>query len=231
MTSEIHNTWYGIMWLQFMQFWPGKMSLWFGSKKNSDLSPIGRYVQKSVIDESGNKVLKWRKPVYDQYNKDIIVDYEETTDDTGDPWIEWEGTPQEGLFMSVLLTIKDLSTFNWTNIKNNELRNRRALYGLAEGMLMWLFFSLLSKLIKGWIADNGTEGLTGETMEFFYEVDNKILNESKVFDNTFGALRSQPAFWTYSTRAVGDLYDFLKGDRTTQQLISKNIRAFEFWNE
>ena len=36
------------MYLQFLQFWPGKMSLWFGSGNKNRMSPMGYHTQKVV---------------------------------------------------------------------------------------------------------------------------------------------------------------------------------------
>jgi len=93
-----------------------------------------------------------------------------------------------------MLTLKDAVTGNWASIKDNDLRNRRALYGLSDGALMLLIFALMAKLLEGIIAENGTGGIDGGTLKFIDSVNRKILNESKLMDNTFGALRSEPAF-------------------------------------
>jgi hypothetical protein len=53
---------------------------------------------------------------------------------------------------------------------------------------------LMAKLLEGIIAENGTDGIDGGTLKFIDSVNRKILNESKLMDNTFGALRSEPAF-------------------------------------
>jgi hypothetical protein len=37
-----------------------------------------------------------------------VIDFEETNENTGDPALEWVGTPQEGLFQSMLKTAKDV---------------------------------------------------------------------------------------------------------------------------
>jgi hypothetical protein len=48
-----------------------------------------------------------------------------------------------------------------------------------------------------------------------------------LWSNTFGALRSQPAFWTYSTKVLGDVKDVFDGDKTIKKALT-NIKAFEF---
>ena len=59
-------------------------------------------------------------------------------------------------------------------------------------------------------------------------VNQKVLNESNLWGNTFGALRSEPAFWTYSTKVAGDIIDVIEGDKSLMKATSRTIRAFEF---
>lgn len=227
--SEIHKTWYGILYLQFLQFWPGKMNMWFASSKKKGVTPTGRFEQMSK-EIDGKKVLLWRREVIDE-ETGKITGFEITEEDTGDPAYEWVGTPQEGLAIALMMTAKDIVTFNWSNIKSDDLRTRRALYGLSDGLLMLIFFAIISNLLKAYREENGDDGIDGETIRFIDAVNDKILNEANILDNTFGALRSKPAFWTYSTRVAGNVIDVIEGDRTAKQALAKNIRAFEFLEE
>lgn len=43
-------------WLQFMQFWPGRMKQWLAFPTKE--SPMGRVEQEFETDENGNKVLQ-----------------------------------------------------------------------------------------------------------------------------------------------------------------------------
>ena len=66
--SQLNNTWYGMIWLQFMQFWPGKMKQWFGKPVEGKNSPIGRFKHKTRI-EDGKEVLLYKKPIYREDGK------------------------------------------------------------------------------------------------------------------------------------------------------------------
>ena len=114
------------------------------------------------------------------------------------------------------------------SIKKEDLRTRRALYGLADGVLMIIIFGIIAQLLKGIIADEGTDGISGETLRFMDNVNQKVLNESNLWGNTFGALRSEPAFWTYSTKVAGDIIDVTQGDKSMLKALSQRVRAFEF---
>jgi hypothetical protein len=63
-------------------------------------------------------------------------------------------------------------------------------------------------------------------MAFLESVDKRIVSESNLYINTFGALRSTPAFLSYGTKIVNDTYDAMVGDKTIQDL-AKNIKATE----
>lgn len=228
--AEWHHTWYGVMYLQFMQFWPGKMSLWFGSKYDKESSPMGKFVHKKQDDGQ----LLYKKPKYDDpLDPERITEWEFVTEDTGDPLLEWEGIAHEGLFFAILNTLQDIVKGDWTNLKNEELRTRRAMYGLMEGFMMFILFKIIMSMLEAWILENGDEGITGETMQFAAAVNEKILNESNLFDNTFGALRSKPAFWTYTERLSGDLYDIMtgSGNRSIAQYGARNFRALEMLDD
>jgi hypothetical protein len=49
-----------------------------------------------------------------------------------------------------------------------------------------------------------------------------------LWDNTFGALRSEPAFWSYSTKVLGDVKDVIDGDKTIQKFLT-NFKATELF--
>lgn len=66
-------------------------------------------------------------------------------------------------------------------------------------------------------------------MAFVQQVNKRVLSEANLYANTFGALRTTPAFLSYGTKIVGDISDVFTGDKTMQDL-SKNIKATEILN-
>lgn len=226
--AALHQKWYGFMLFQFMQFWPGKMSMWFGSKKDPKISPSGHFKQVTQ-DVEGKKVLMWREAKFDEDGK--FLGFEHTTQDTGDPLLEWIGTDQQGLFAAMMLTAKDIVTMNWTNIKNEDLRTRRALFGLADGVLMIIIFGILAKLFQAIISEKGTDSIDGKALNYMAGINKRVLSEANVWGNTFGALRSQPAFWTYGLKVAGDIIDVTQGDKDMVQTLAKDFKMFEFLQE
>ncbi len=226
--AEWHNTWYGIVFLQFLQFWPGKMSLWYGKKISSENSLMGDHVQKTQLVD-GKEVPLWRKPVYDELNPDDIIDFTETTENTGDPALAWVGTPQEGLAQSMLKTMRYVLTGDMGKFKSDPLLQRRFTYGLADSALMMLVFGMVAAMIQGFLSDHGTDGLDGHTVEFMKQVNSRVLTEANLYQNTFGAINGTPAFLSYSMKVAGDMQDVMSGNKTISDF-SKNFRAFEVFN-
>ena len=232
--SQLHNVAFGVIFLQFLQFWPGKMQMWFGKPVSADKSTIGKLVQKTEENEKGELVKLWRKPVYgDKDDPDRITDFDHTTENTGDPLYDWEGSPQEGLYYSVVFTIQEILNINKDeNLSEADRRARiaRAKFAMADSILMLIFFGMLTAFIRGWIAENGTSGLEGNTMRLAEEVSKRVLSESNVYENTFGALRTEPAFWSYSTRIAQSVNDVMFNDGNIKNL-AKNVKMFELLNK
>ena len=227
--AELSKTWLGITYLQFLQFWPAKMNLWFGGNKDARLSPQGHFEQKSKIVD-GKKVLLWRDPVYSDETGDII-NFNEVENNTHDPALDWIGTPQQGLFNAMLMTAKDVVTMNWSDIKDNELQTRRAAYGLADSVMMVAIFGVISAMVKGWLADhnNDTDAIH-YAAEYTSMVDAKVLTQANVWGNTFGAVKSEPAFWTYGTKVSNDMLDIMNGSKNIQHILGTDIKTFEIFN-
>ena len=221
--SQSHNTWWGIIYLQFMQFWPGKMKAWF-AKPGGD-SPMGKYTQAYIEDkETGEKKLLWRKSFE---REDGTIDWEPVTENTGDPVLEWQGTPYEGLFYSLMGTLKDILTFNFKSIKNKEERNRRALFALADGVLMFIMFSIIKALFDAILEEDGDEGFTGYTLSAMSGIAGKIINEYNVYESTLGAIDSEPKFLSWGRKFANDAKDVLTGDKEVMDLMTRNIGAAE----
>lgn len=228
--SQLNNTAFGMAWMQFMQFWPGKMKMWFGKPTDENSSPIGQFKQKSR-QESGELKLLWRKPIYNEDDPDKIERFEETVENTGDPALEWTGTPQEGLFYSVMGTLQDIVKLDFKAAFTDEehkLRRNRTMYAAADGILMLLLMGIIKAMWDGLIAENGTDGIDGTALQFMGEVSNKVLRETNVYQNTLGALSIEPLFLSYARRIAGDMNSVITGNSTMKNLLANNVGALEF---
>ena len=139
---------------------------------------------------------------------------------------------------SVLGTIKDVVTLNFDDIKHNNDRtygdrNRRALFALSDAFLIFLLFGLVKMLINAFIAENGTEGLTGTTLKMASSVNGKILNEYNLFNSTFGSISSEPVFLSWGKKLAQDSWDTISGDKELMDLMKRNFGFAEVlkWTE
>lgn len=220
--SQAGNTWWGMTWLQFMQFWPGKMKMWFANK--TDESPMGKVIHSFKTDENGNKIYQYHKTIE---NEDGSITTEPTSENTGDPILQWEGAPYEGLYYSLVGTIRDVVTLDFKHIKNSEERNRRALFALADAGLIFLLLALVKVMLDAMIAENGTEGLAGSLLNMSSSIEKKVLREYNIYESTLGAVNSEPVFLSWGKKMSGDIWDALSGEREITEVMTRNIGAAE----
>ena len=232
--SQLNNTFFGMVWMQFLQFWPGKMRQWFGKPVKGENSPIGAFKQKTII-ENGKEVLLWKKPKYSEENPDKIEWFDHVTENTGDPLMEWEGSPQEGFIYSILFTLQDVykgaTSGDFTDLKSNDARLRRVGYAMHDALLMFILMGLLKALLDGLIEENGTEGISGELLQFGEVASTKVLRETNIFQNTLGALSLEPLSLSYVKRLAKDMEGVMVGNKSVTDLFGSNVGMLEFWKE
>jgi hypothetical protein len=226
----LHNMAFGITFMQFMQYWPGKMQMWFGKPVSAEISPIGKFAQKFITDDDGNKQLLWREQILDEEGN-FTGDFKPTTINTGDPLIEWQGSPQEGLFYALGYTIQDIFRGNFSDIKKDEKERLGKLqFAAIDGLLLVLFWGMIVAMIKGAREDWGEDEVGEDMLKFAEAVSTKVLNEQNVYQNTLGAFSSEPAWLTYSTKVAGDTQDAITGTGSLKNMVGQNFRAFEIWD-
>lgn len=223
--SQSNNTWWGVTFMQFMQFWPGKMKMWFGKPTNDvNPSPLGKMEQ----DKSKDGTLLWRKTIL---NEDGSYDVEPTEENTGDPMMKWTETPFEGLAYSVFSTVRDGFKLDFKAIKDDKERLGRVAFALNDAVLTLLLLGLLKALFDAYIAENGTDGLGGQTIAFMNTVNKKVLNEHNVWQSTLGSLSTDPAWMSWGNKLYGDLGSVITGNKTILDAASRNFGALEMFKE
>ena len=175
--------------------------MWFGKpthdRDGNEItpSPIGKMQQETRIDENGKEVKLWRKPIYgNQYDPEEITDFEHTTENTGDPLLKWTGSPQEGLIYAMLHTAQDLLRGDIKGAFGDEGRNRRVLFGLADSVFMMMILGIFKAIFDASVEETGGKGLEGQTAVFAQNVNKKVLSETNIWQNTLGAIKTEPAF-------------------------------------
>jgi len=103
----------------------------------------------------------------------------------------------------------------------------RVYYAFLDGILMVAFFKLILAIIAGIREEFGDDSVGDEILKFSQEVSKKVANEHNLYQNTIGAIKTEPAFFSYSTRLASDINDLLMGDKTIQKALSSNVRMFE----
>lgn len=238
--AQINNKLAGIAFFQFMQYWPSKMQFWFGKPISADASPVGKFehaVKKDadgnlILDDKGKPIHLYLKdvvdengdPVLDEYGvpKREIVEYE-----TDEKLMAWNGTPQEGIFYSVFYTINDLVRLNWDDLKKNKWRVNRTLYAIGDSVLIFMILGIMRAIYDS-MKDSTERGtFSGETVAFMDAVNTKVLNEYNLWNNTFGALSSEPAWLSWSLGAMQNVGDVIQGDKTLGKAAAQSIGMFE----
>ena len=139
----------------------------------------------------------------------------------------WNGTPQEGIFYSVFYTINDLVRLNWDDLKKNKWRVNRTLYAIGDSVLIYMILSIMRAIYDS-MKDSTERGtFSGETVAFMDAVNTKVLNEYNLWNNTFGALSSEPAWLSWSLGAMQNVGDVIQGDKTLGKAAAQSIGMFE----
>ena len=219
------HTLYGIAFMQFLTFWPNKMRFYFGKPISAEDSPQGKVKQAFELDSEGNKVLHWYKTIE---NSDGTSDREIVTENTGDPVLIWEGTPQEGVFVSLMYAVQDIVKGDWAKLKDNQLRKNRAMFMIADGFFIYGLLKLLSLLFRAFTEDLDRDSIGGELAHFMNVTNRKVINEYHLWDNTFGSVRTEPLAVVRSIGTAKNVLETMTGDRTLKSLLSRSIGAFEF---
>ena len=129
---------------------------------------------------------------------------------------------------SILYTIQDIFKGNFNEAFSNTDRLNRVYFALADTLLMMLIFGMIKALFDAFVEENGSEGIAGNTAQFMSSVSKKVLSEANMYKNTLGAIKTEPAFVSYSTRVANDVLDVINGDKEINNALSRNIRMFEF---
>ena len=103
----------------------------------------------------------------------------------------------------------------------------RVYFALADAAMMMVFFGIIVAMLKAWITENGTDGLSGNTMQFLYEANRRVLNEQNVYGSTIGAVSSVPAFLSFGRQVAGDVRDVMTGNAGIMNSLKQNVKAFE----
>lgn len=221
-TPLILNKTAGILFGQFLRFYPGKLKYYLGTKnENANRGYMG---QKYELTDDGKKVMLWKYEEYEDDGTIIVHEVPESELPAGEirrPATGWVGEPSEGILYSLAYTAHDL--FNHEINQTDPHRIQRAKLALndllASIICMWIG-SLMIGDKKEW--KNKSQG-----EQDLMKLGMKSMNELNIVTSLFGSLSATPAFVTILGSAATDFKTMLAGDMPVMKVIQKNIRMFE----
>lgn len=234
--AQFPNTLAGIAFMQFMTYWPSKMKFWFGKPTSAEDSAIGKYEHAYRKDKDGKPVKNEKgEPIYLYWdyvkNADGVVERVEVEHETDEKILTWNGTPQEGLFYSVAYTLQDIVRGNWDELKNNKLRRNRTMFALGDAVFIFILLGIIKAIFDNLVAENGRDSFSGEALYFMDTVNDKVLNEYDVWNNTLGAINTEPLFLSWGVRVSQNIQSVFEGNESLKRALGQSIGALEFLKE
>lgn len=220
----------GIVFGQFMTFWPAKVKYYFG--KDGTKSKRGHWNHKSDLID-GKRVKFYVKYEMGEDGNPIRLEVPETELKPGDPrakaW-EWIGDPSEGLMYSLGLVTRSLvKGESLDGLDPQRLNNAKLmLHDLLVAMIAILLgIALFSK-------DTGVDGIKEKSnwdeMGQYEKVAARIiLRATKEFDpfSLVGAVQTTPAFISKLSEATADFKGLFAGDGDILEFFRNNISFTE----
>lgn len=221
----------GIMFGQFMTFWPAKVKYYFGGVDVN--SKRGKFAQK-YREENGKKIYYFVKFESDENGEEYRYEVPESELSANDPRIPaygWIGDPHEGLMYSLGLTVRALlhpeesiSDLSDTTIRNSKLMIHDLLVAMMAMLLGILLFSektgeFDSKKTTNWRELSQYEKLATKIML-------RSTNEFNPF-KTFTDLNSTPAFITNMRETAQDFKKLFEGDQDVMRFFSNTFNFLE----
>ena len=223
----------GILFGQFMTFWPAKVKYYFAPEGTE--SKRGHFNHKHTIVD-GKKTYYYLKYSKDEEGNDYVEEVPETEltpEDGRMKAIEWVGDPMEGLMTSLGLTARHLFTGNSIDeIDPQRLNNAKVmLHDIIVAMLSILFGLILFGKVKGIdVSAKGSGPTKWSEMDQYERLAAKIiLNTTNEFDpiSLLGSVQSTPTFVTALGKLSGDFNNLFTGHTDMETFFRNNFRFLE----
>lgn len=210
----------GLIWKQFMAFWTAKFSLWFKGKPRvaGQSTSQGQFVP-LVIDGK----TQYRK-ITELANGELQVTLvEDNEGGTLEPQYVWQGDYIEGIFASIMSTVRDLYHLNFSEIMNNKQRLANLKLGLHDILIGLLLYYILRLIFSG-----GTNKMSD--MNPFERTLVRALDD--VGPHGLTGLSWEPGFYTTLVNLQNDLFAAFDDDKEIdlQDWMDKRIGAVKDWS-
>ena len=96
---------------------------------------------------------------------------------------------------------------------------------------MFLILGIMRE-IWAWLSEEQGRGtVSGELVNFMGTVNEKVYREFNVWENTFGALNTEPLWYNWAKRTMGGLQDAIMGERSLVQAATSSVGALEMFKK
>ena len=215
----------GILFGQFMTFWPAKMKYYFGTDESK--TKKGKMVHKyEMVD--GKKVYyyaKYSKGEHGEPIREEILETDIKPDDVVMKSLDWVGDPFEGLLFSLGMTTRALFTGELNETPEYRIQNAKLmLHDLLVAMIaIMLGIFLFTK-------DKDVEGATStwDDMGHLERQGARILmRATREFDpfDLIGSVQTTPSFIAKLEETKRDFKNLFAGNSNTERFFR---RAFNF---
>ena len=222
----IKHTAVGIIFGQFMTFWPSFVKYYFSPERKSKR---GYMNHKHTFDADGNKIYYYVKfttdPETGETFREEVPESELAPDDPRAKAWEWVGEPCEGLMYSLGLTIRSIFTGDFDKLDPQRLKNAKV--GLHDLMVALIALFLANLLMSDKKKSKSDSTKLSQYEKLSLKIFQKATGEFDPFTNLLGPFQSTPSF----LQKVGEIKDGIKslseGKSDFATFIRNNINAAE----
>lgn len=181
---------------------------------------MGKYEQKYILDENGEKKYIWLKEIKDEQGN--LQGMEDTFENTGIRSNHFVGSIHEGLLYSLGLTLRDIKNGNFD--KTPDERKRRAMLAIHDLFMGMLLAMIVNALLQDF---DEPDTYAEQAMQITTKASYKALNEFNPFDSVFNAFRWEPAF----AGMIGNVYKgftgMFSGNTDAETFFRRNFKMLE----
>jgi hypothetical protein len=220
----------GIVFGQFMTFWPAKVKYYFGPRSNN--TKRGHFEQRFEM-VNGKKVKKFLKAQINPTNgQEEEIEVLETELLDTDPRVasnEWVGDFHEGLMYSLGLTLRAMANPK-ESLSDLDARTINQAKLMTHDLLLALIWILLGILLFSDSNDVGKKTTNWQDMSQYEKLaTNVILRSTKEFNpfTLLGDLQSTPSFITKMSDVKKDFVKTFEGDGDVQKFFTNTFKFLE----
>lgn len=220
--AMVHAMTWGTLWMQMRTFWSGKKNIYLGGP---GIKLKGKYVHYHEIDKQTGEKIPW-------FMKEENGRMVPTKENTGIPFMKWEGEWQEGVFLTmaqlVNTSVEEGFKVAWDQLWDDPIQ-RQNMIQLAYDVTM---FAMVGPLITGVLQDWDDElkkdanDIDEAAVAAAAHVAMKIVSSSFGDFNFIESIGGPLTNWTpfsfsYLGRQASELFDVCMGEKSFTDALLK----------